>query len=111
MNSCHVKMIDTQINVALRLVCGVVQPTELEWLYVLSNIVPACISREESALQECRKISLDQELPIYNDIIAAPNRQRLKSRKPFWCFYRNAENMSQLKERWTSWWYEASVHN
>lgn len=78
MNSCHVKMVDTQINVALRLVSGVVRPTEIEWLYVMSNIVPAEISRQEAALQECQKISLDQELPIYIDINTAPTTLRLK---------------------------------
>lgn len=106
MNSCHVEKVDTQIHVALRLVSGAVQPTELEWLYVLSNIVPVHIAREEAALQECRKISSDHELPIYDDIVTAPNRLRLQSRKPFWCLYRNAENNSELKDRWKNWWRE-----
>lgn len=76
MNSAHVKKVDTQIYVALRLISGTVQPTEIEWLYVLSNIIPANISREEAAIQECRKIAADTELPIYRDIQSAPNRLR-----------------------------------
>lgn len=30
----HVKKVDTLINCALRIVSGVVDPTEVEWLYV-----------------------------------------------------------------------------
>ncbi len=45
MNSCHVKLVDTRINIALRLISGSVQSTELEWLNVLSNIAPAHICK------------------------------------------------------------------
>lgn len=111
MNSCHVNKVDTQINVALRIICGAVQPTEVEWLYVLSNIVPVHISREESALRECQRIREDNELPIYEYIISAPTNLRLKSRKPFWCFFRNSNNIENLKSRWRQWWIDTSVYN
>ncbi|XP_037051003.1 uncharacterized protein LOC119084960 [Bradysia coprophila] len=111
MHSCHVKKVDTQINSALRIICGAVQPTELEWLYVLSNITPAHISREEAAIKECKKIANDPDLPIYKDIDTAPDTLRLRSRKPIWCFYRKVENMDLLKDRWKAWWQETSVYN
>lgn len=111
MNSCHTKLVDTQINVALRLVCGAVQPTEIEWLSVLSNIAPAKILREESALRECRRVQSDIELPIYNDLVSAPINRRLRSRSPFWEYFRNAHNQMDLKSRWKKWWDAASVHN
>jgi len=111
MNSCHTRLVDTQINVALRLICGVVQPTEVEWLSVLSNIAPINILREEAAMRECKKIHLNPELPIYNDLSTAPVNLRLKSRSPFWPFFRNSNNFPELKSRWKDWWSAGTVHN
>lgn len=71
MNSAHTNKVDTQINRALRIVSGAVDPTETEWLYVLSNVAPPHITRQESALRECRKIELDRDLPISKDIESA----------------------------------------
>lgn len=110
MNSCHVKRVDTQINVALRLVCGAVRSTETEWLNVLSNIAPTHLLREESAIRECRKIEMD-ELPLHRDIMAAPTNKRLRSRSPFWLFFRNYNSMSNIKTRWKELWQNASVYN
>jgi len=111
MESCHTKMVDTQINVALRIVSGTVQSTEVEWLTALSNIAPAFILREEAALRECEKIRLNEGLPIHEDIAQAPVVLRLKSRKPFWCFYRNSSNMDNWKDRWRNSWGNAEIHN
>ena len=111
MNSCHVKLVDTQVNVAMRLISGSVQSTELEWLNVLSNIAPIHLLRQESALRECEKIKMNNELPIHGDIESAPNTLRLRSRKPFWCFYRDSTNMDNLMNRWRCWWQNVSVHN
>lgn len=109
MNSAHVSLVDTQINKALRIICGVVDPTEVEWLNILSNIAPAHILRQESALRECQKIYANQNLPKYSDISSAPSQQRLQSRKPFWCFFRNQDNFGDLKHRWRQWWENVSV--
>lgn len=111
MNSCHVKLVDTQINVALRIICGSVRSTEVEWLNVLSNIVPSHILREESAIRECEKIRKNVELPIHKDIASAPSTLRLKSRKPFWCFFRESTSMNNWKGRWRQWWQDCEVHN
>lgn len=111
MRSCHTKIVDTQINTAQRLICGAVQPTEVEWLSVLSNIAPANILRVESAWREVKKISLDTDLPIYNDLVSAPTNLRLKSRSPFWLFFRNANSLTDLKSRWKEWWSGVTVHN
>lgn len=110
-HSCHVRKVDTQINTAMRLVCGVVQSTETEWLSVLSNIAPPHIQREASAMRECRKIDANNQLPLYEDIVTAPTNQRLKSRSPFWQFYRNYGNLGDIKTRWKEWWHNSSVHN
>lgn len=90
MNSCHVVLIDTQIRKALRIISGVVKSTPVEW-FVLSNIIPALISRQEFALGEYTKISEDNELPIYGNIPTAPVNKRLISRKPCWNFFREGK--------------------
>lgn len=94
MKGSHTYRVDTQINVALRLVCRAVHSTQTEWLNVLSNIPPAHILREESAIRECRKIEMDTELPLHNDIMSAPMNQRLRSRHPFWHFFRGYNDVS-----------------
>lgn len=38
-NSCHTKIVDTQIHSALRIIFGAVDSTPLPWLFTLSNIV------------------------------------------------------------------------
>lgn len=98
-NSCHVKMVDTEINKALRVICGAVHSTPIEWLHILSHIPPSYISRQEATLRECKKISEDTELPIHRDMMTAPIVPRLKSRKPLWEFYRTFDEMDVLKTR------------
>lgn len=107
----HVKLVDTQINVALRIISGTVFSTPIPWIYVLSNITPTFILREQSALRECLKIRDNWELPIFTDLMSAPVIPRLKSRKPFWLFYRTYENIRDLKSRWKQWWSESTVKN
>lgn len=46
MNGTPVKLVDTRIKNAMRIVCGAVASTEIEWLCVLSNIVPSHIMRQ-----------------------------------------------------------------
>lgn len=111
MRSAHVKLIDTQINVALRIITGTVHSTPTPWIHVLSNIPPASITREQSAIRECIKFRNNPELPIHTDITSAPINQRLKSRKPFWIFYRNHTNIEDFKSRWKSWWNVSTVKN
>lgn len=51
MNSAHTNKVDTQIKRALQLVSGAVDPTEVEWLYVLGNVPLPHITLQESALR------------------------------------------------------------
>lgn len=96
MMSVHAKKVDVQINNALRIICGAVQATPLLWLHILSNIPPYHITRD---------------LPIFNDISTAPTVSRLKSRSPFWRFYRNANSTADFKTRFRQWWDNTSVLN
>lgn len=111
MDSCHVSKIDTQINCALRIVTGTVQSTEVEWLYMLSNIAPPHIRRQEAALRECKKIEADPELPLHIDVETAPANLRLRSRNPFWRFYQERDNLHDYQARCREWWENASVAN
>src|SRR6202012_4301613 len=36
---------------------------------------------------------------------------RLKSKKPFWRFFRDSVNMENLKSPWRDWWQNSTVHN
>lgn len=103
---CFVSKIDTQINCALRIVAGAVDPTEYEWLYILSNIPPPHISAKK-----CKKIKADPDPPIHMDIESAPAKHRLRSRNPFWQFYQDRNNLNELKDRWGDWWRQATVTN
>lgn len=111
MNCCHTKKVDVEINKALRVISGSVQSTPVEWLYILSNLPPPFITRQEAALRECKKIAEATELPIHNDISSAPPTSRLKSRKPFWQFYRTSGNMDPRNTRWKNWWEGVNVRN
>ncbi|KAG4071205.1 hypothetical protein HA402_001195 [Bradysia odoriphaga] len=111
MGSAHVKVIDTQINVAMRIITGTVYSTPIPRIYALSNITPMSILMEQSAIRECLKIHNNPRLPIYNDIQSAPATPRLKSRKPFWNFYRNFQEMENLKTIWKQWWTASDVTN
>lgn len=108
MCSTHTKTVDTQINIALRIICGAVDSTPIPWLHV---IAPSHIRREEIAMKECEKIELNNELPIHEDLSSAPQNLRLKSRKPFWAFYRTANDLPNLKTRWQQWWDDVTVQN
>lgn len=98
MMSSYAQKIDTEINIALRIVCGVVDSTPVPWLYALSNIAPHHIVREEAAIRECWRIANDTELPIHCFTL-------------FWCFYRNTGNLTDYKSRLRQWWQDVSVPN
>lgn len=110
MRSAHVKLIDTQINVVMRIISGTVYSTPIPWIYALSNITSTEILREQSAIRECIKIQDNPRLPINNDVQSAPTTPSLKSRKPFWTYYRNFQEMENLKTRWKQWWSGSDHH-
>lgn len=48
---------------------------------------------------------------LHKDIASAPTVLRLKSRNPFWHFYRNINNLDDFKSRWKQWWENITVTN
>ena len=81
--SCHTKLIDVQLNTAMRTVTGTLQATPVPWLPVLSNIVPPQFRREEATAKMLAKIKSNVNLPIHKDVTLHPPR-RLPSRRPIW---------------------------
>jgi Reverse transcriptase (RNA-dependent DNA polymerase)/Endonuclease/Exonuclease/phosphatase family len=81
LNSAHIRIVDTQLNSAMRTISGTISSTPTQWLPVLSNISPSSLRRSEALIREFAKILELQDLPIHedNDIMV---RHRLKSRHP-----------------------------
>lgn len=81
MNSTHTKKVDTQLNRTMRIVSGTMKSTPLTWLPALCGILPPDIRRKSALLREYRKITNNEDLPVYADIMNPPGK-RLKSRRP-----------------------------
>ena len=81
LNSAHIRIVDAQLNTAMRIISGTISSTPTQWLPVLCNIFPPSLRRSEALLREFQKICQLQDLPIHedNDIMV---RHRLKSRYP-----------------------------
>ena len=74
---------DAQLNSKMRIVTGILKPTPVVWLPVLSNITPPDLRRKEATDKLVGKILAHDEWPVYRDVTEPPC-QRLKSRKPLW---------------------------
>lgn len=77
------------------------EPTEAEWLSVLSNMVPTNILREESAWRECKTI-------LSNNVMSASIVLR---QTPFWPFFYNSMIIVDLNPRFRSCCSAVSVYN
>lgn len=81
LNSAHTYKVDVELNKAMRVITGTVKSTPLAWLPALSNIAPPDIRRQNALLRLYRKVSCNQNIPLYNDLqVTIPSR--LKSRNP-----------------------------
>ena len=79
--SSHVKKIDTILNATIRTITGILRPTPLLWLPVLSNTTPPSICRQNRALRQLLQCVNNQNFPIHKDLSDIP-KTRLKSCKP-----------------------------
>lgn len=75
--------VDTLLNSAMRSISGVVQPTPIPWLSVLSNIAPPEIRRNEALVRLFIKTDAHKNSIFYKYLENVPHT-RLKSRKPPW---------------------------
>jgi len=81
--SSHTKLIDVQLNTAMRTITGTLRPTPLPWLPVLSNIASPHLQRDEATTKLLVKIQANGNLPLFTDLQSHPPA-RLPSRKPVW---------------------------
>lgn len=65
-NSCHIKLIDRELNNAMRLISGPIKPTPTYQLPVLYNLLAP--DRNQVRLREFRKTDAKTELPIQEEL-------------------------------------------
>ena len=78
--SSYTNLIDVQLHSALRLISGCLQPTQLSWLPVLSNVAPSpsCKAAADSMLQIIKAHPI---WPVYAYVFGHPP-PRLASQRP-----------------------------
>ena len=83
--SAHTRLIDSDLNDALRIVTGCLHPTLTEHLHVLSGIQPVELRRMGATLSLAHRGSLDPDHILYGLLSeSSDTRQaRLRSRSPF----------------------------
>jgi len=88
----------------MRLISGCLQPTQLSWLPVLSNVAPSpsCKAAADSILQIIKAHPI---WPVYADVFGHPP-PRLASQRPI-CSHMSVNTITQWRENWSS----ASVVN
>ena len=104
--SAYIRLIDSVLNDALRMVTGCLRPTPTDHLPVLSGIQPAELRRMGATLSLAYRGSLDPNDILYG-LLSGPsdNRQvRLRSRRPFVPAARNLlDNLARLGIRASEW--------
>jgi len=78
--SPYTRLVDVQLNEAMRTVSGTLRPTLLPWLLVISHIAPPHLRRKEATTKLLAKIRGNDSLPLHTDIENHP----LPSRHPVW---------------------------
>jgi len=92
---------------AMRLISGCLQPTQLSWLPVLSNVAPPSLRRKTATDNMLQIIEAHPNWPVYADVFENPPPPRLASRRPIWSDLTSVDTITQWKEDWSS----ASVVN
>ena len=83
MNSKNCHLVDTQLNVTMRIISGTLKATNLAWLPVLCNIAPPDLRRTNIA-KHMYNNCLFYEKSLLFEIIKDNVPDRLISRKPIW---------------------------
>jgi len=81
--SSYTKLIDTQLHSAVRLISGSLQPTQLSWLPVLSNVAPPSLRCKAVTDIMLQIIKAHPNWPLYADVFEHPPPRRA-SRRPIW---------------------------
>ena len=97
--STHTKLVDVQLNTTMRLITGILRPTPLPWLPVLSNIVPPSLRRKAAVDQLISKATKNENWGLHMDITRPP-RLRLTSLQPLWMDMQHVDTHGQWQENW-----------
>ena len=100
------KLADVQLNFTMRLVTGMLRPTQCPWLPVLSNIEPPALQRTAAVDKLISKAIENTKWDLHNDILCPP-RHRLTSRRLLWMNMQPVDTGTQ----WQKDWQMASVVN
>jgi len=90
----------------MHLISGCLQPTQLSWLPVLSNVAPPSLHRKVATDSMLQIIEAHPDWPVYADVFEHPP-PRLASRRPIWSDMTSVDTITQWREDWSS----ASVVN
>ena len=104
--SAHIRLIDSVLNDALRIVTGCLRPSPTDHLPVLSGIQPAELRRLEATLSLAYRGFLDPDHILYGLLSGSSDTRqvRLKSRRPFVPAARNLlDNLAKLGIRPSEW--------
>ena len=104
--SVHIRLIDSVINDALRIVTGCLRPTPSVYLPVLSGIQPAELRRQGATLSLANRSSLDPDYILHGQFHESQDvcRERLKSRRSFVPAARKLlDSLSEMDVRAAEW--------
>ena len=102
----HIRLIDSVINDALRIVTGCLRPTPSVYLPVLSGIQPAELRRQGATLSLANRSSLDPDHILHGQFHESQDvcRERLKSRRSFVPAARKLlDSLSEMDVRAAEW--------
>jgi len=74
-------IVDTQLHSSMRLISGCLQPTQLSWLPVLSNVTPPSLRRKSATDSMLQIIEACPNWPVFAGVFEHP---RLASRHSLW---------------------------
>ena len=83
--SAHIRLIDSVLNDALRIVTGCLRPTPTDYLPILAGIQPAELRRRGATLSLANRATLNPAHIRHEQLVGKQNAHqgRLKSRRPF----------------------------
>jgi len=104
--SSYTNFIDTQLHSAVRLISGCLQPTQLSWLPVLSNVAPPYVRRKAATDNMLQIVDARPNWPVYADVFEHRPPQ-LASWRPIWSDVTSVDTFTQWRQELSS----ASVVN
>jgi len=96
--SSYADLIDTQLHIAIRLISGCLQITQLSWLPVVSKVAPPSL-RRKAAIDLYATVESRTNWPVYADDFEHPPPW-LASRRPMWSDMTSVDTITQWREDW-----------